>query len=75
MAYKQIENYLSFADIAIAKNADKNRSLIFLCTIDNSINWHPVEQLLIKYFKAGKTKEGEIAYSPLILFKCFLLQK
>ena len=30
MAYKKIEQYLSFADIAIQNNADKNRTLLFL---------------------------------------------
>ncbi len=32
MAYKNIQNYFSFADIAIEKNADNNRSLfLFKC--------------------------------------------
>jgi IS5 family transposase len=75
MAYKKIENYISFADLAINKNADKNRSLQFLRKIDNSIDWEPIEELLIKFYKIGKAKEGERAYSPLLLFKCFLLQK
>ncbi len=75
MAYKNIHNQLSFADIAIANNSDKNRSLIFLKNINKSINWEPVEKLLHKYYKIGKSKEGERAYSPLLLFKCFLLQK
>ncbi len=30
MAYKKIDQYFSFADIAVQNNADKNRSLIFL---------------------------------------------
>ena len=38
MAYKNIQNYFSFADIAIEKNADKNRSLLFLRKTDNSLN-------------------------------------
>jgi IS5 family transposase len=75
MAYKKIDNYLSFADIAIQKNADKNRSLIFLRKINNTIEWEPVEKLLIQYYTIGKSKEGERAYSPLLLFKCMLLQK
>jgi len=75
MAYKLIENYTSFADIAININADKNRSLLFLRKLDNTIDWAPIEKLLIKFYKIGKSKEGERAYSPLFLFKCFLLQK
>ena len=30
MAYKKIEDGFHFADIAIQKNAEKNRSLVFL---------------------------------------------
>ncbi len=75
MVYKNIQNYFSFADIAIEKNADNNRSLLFLRKIDNSIDWEPVEHLLIKFYETGKSKKGERAYSPLFLFKCFLLQK
>ena len=75
MAYKKIDQYFSFADIAIQKNADKNRSLLFLRSIDNAIDWNPVENLLKKNYQTGKAKEGEKAYSPLLLFKCFLLQK
>jgi len=73
MTYKNIEDYISFADIAINTNADKNRSLLFLRKLDNSINWTPIEELLMKFYKIGKSKEGERAYLPLFLFKCFLL--
>ncbi len=48
MAYKKIDNYFSFADIAIQNNADKNRSLIFLNQINTSIDWGPVNEMLIK---------------------------
>jgi IS5 family transposase len=75
MAYKKIENYFSFADIAIEKNTDKNRSLLFLRKIDNNIDWKPVQHLLMKFYETGKANKGERAYSPLFLFKCFLLQK
>ena len=49
MAYKKIEQNFSFADIAINKNADRNRSLIFLRKVDNTIDWEPVEKLLMEY--------------------------
>ena len=75
MAYKIIEHNFSFADIAIQSNADKNRSLLFLREINKTINWEPVQTLLMKFYETGKTKEGERAYSPLLLFKCMLLQK
>ena len=75
MAYKIIEHNFSFADIAIQSNADKNRSLLFLREINKTISWEPVQTLLVKFYETGKTKEGERAYSPLLLFKCLLLQK
>ena len=75
MAYKKIEHYFSFADIAINSNADKNRSLLFLRQLDKSIGWNCIETLLLKYYSVGKSSEGERAYPPLFLFKCLLLQK
>ncbi len=47
MAYKNIQNQLSFADIAVAINADKNESLIFLKNINKSINWKPIDFLAL----------------------------
>ena len=75
MAYKNIDKYFSFADMAIQRNMDKNRSLIFLKKIDQTIDWQPIETLLKKFYEPGKTNRGERAYSPLLLFKCMLLQK
>ncbi len=66
MAYKNIQNYFFLADIAIEKNTDNNRSLLFFCKIDNSIDWEPVEHLIIKFYETKKSKEGERAYSPLV---------
>ena len=75
MAYNKIERRFSFADIAVQKFAKKNRSMLFLHQVNNTINWQPVEELLFKYYETGKAKDGERAYPPLLLFKCFLLQK
>lgn len=75
MAYKNIEQHFSFADIAINSNADKNHSLLFLRKLDKSIDWDSIETLLVKYCQTGKSREGERTYSPLFLFKCLLLQK
>ena len=68
MAYKKIERDFSFADIAVQKFADKNRSMLFLHQINNTIDWQPVKDLLFKYYETGKAKEGERAYS-----RCFCL--
>jgi len=75
MAYKKFDRYFSFADIAIQNNADKNRSLIFLNKVNQTIDWKPVEKLLTQFYQPGKANKGERAYSPLLLFKCMLLQK
>lgn len=75
MAYKKIEHNFSFADIAVQKFADKNRSMLFLHQINGVIDWHSIQNLLLKYYDIGKGKQGERAYPPLFLFKCFLLQK
>ena len=50
MAYKKIEDNFSFADIAINKNADRNRSLLFLRKVNNTIDWDPVEKLLMEHY-------------------------
>lgn len=75
MAYKKIDQSFSFADIAVNKNAHRNRSLQFLRKVEQTIDWEPVENILKKHYPIGKSKEGERAYSPLLLFKCILLQK
>ncbi len=75
MAYKKIEYGFSFADIAIKAYSDKNRNLLFLRNIEKTIDWQPVQDLLIEYYEPGKSKAGEKAYPPLLLFKCLLLQK
>ena len=75
MAYKKIDDCFSFADIAVKKYADKNRSMQFLNQINNTVNWLPIQDLLLKYYGVGKAQEGERAYPPLLLFKCLLLQK
>ena len=75
MAYKQIEYGFIFADIAVQRIADKNRTLLFLRQVESTIDWEPIQDLLLKYYEIGKTKEGEKAYPPLFLFKCMLIQK
>ena len=61
MAYKQIDQTYSFADIAIQNYIAKNRTFTFLRQVEDSINWEPIENLLLKYYKVGKSKEGEQA--------------
>ena len=46
MAYKKIDQYFSFADIAIQNNVDKNRSLIFLNKVDQPLNGNRLKSFL-----------------------------
>jgi hypothetical protein len=50
MAYKKIERDFSFADIAVQKFADKNRSMLFLVWLTTLlIGSRPIQDLLFKY--------------------------
>lgn len=75
MAYKKNEYGISFTDIAIQAYSDKNRNLLFLQEVQNTIGRCPVQNLLIEHYEPGKSKTGEQAYLPLLLFKCLLFQK
>ncbi len=75
MGYKQIGENLSFADLAVSKTLDQNRSLKMMEKINGSIDWENVEALLLKHYRVGRSKEGADAFSPLLLMKCMLLQK
>ena len=55
MAFKNIEHIFSFADIAVQKFADKNRSMLFLRQVNNAIDWQPVQYLLLSSFPGGTT--------------------
>lgn len=75
MAYKQFDGSMSFAELALASSMEKNRSLDLMNNINAVVDWSQIEELLIKYYGIGKSKEGADAYSPLLLLKCLLLQK
>jgi transposase, IS5 family len=75
MAYKKLDKKLSFADLAVSKLMENNRSVQMMERIDKIINWKNIEALLREYYQVGTSKEGADAYSPLMLLKCMLLQK
>ena len=54
---------------------DKNHCLERLINIKNSIGWTNTESILMGHYVVGTSSEGADAYSPLLLFKCLLLQK
>ena len=75
MGYKKWGKEISFADLAISKSLEHNRSLKMMERISKVVNWKNVEALLMEYYEIGTSKEGADAYAPLMLLKCLLLQK
>ena len=75
MGFKKIEQNLTFADAILKDSMDKNRCLIRIMDIANSIDWDSIEAVLMGHYQIGTSKEGADAYPPLLLFKCLLLQK
>ena len=65
MAYKKIQYGCSFADMPIQAYSRKNRNRLFLQKIDKTIDWKPIQALLLKHYEPGKSKLGEVAYPPL----------
>lgn len=75
MAFKKIVQNFTFADAILKDSMDKNRCLIRIMDIANSIDWNSIEAVLTGHYQVGTSKEGANAYPPLLLFKCLLLQK
>jgi transposase, IS5 family len=75
MGYKRLGDTFSFADLAVRKSLEHNRSLKMMKRINKAVNWKNIEALLLERYDVGKSKEGADAYSPLLLLKCMLLQK
>jgi IS5 family transposase len=75
MGYKRIGEEISFADLAVSKSLENNRSVKLMERINKVINWENIEALLMEYYDTGRTKEGADAYPPILLLKCMLLQK
>ena len=75
MGFKKIEQNFTFADAILKNSMDKNRCLIRIMDIANSIDWNNIEAVLMGHYQIGTSKEGADAYPPLLLFKCLLLQK
>jgi IS5 family transposase len=75
MGYKELGKEISFADLAVSKSLEHNRSLKMMNRINQVVKWKNVEALLREYYEVGTSKEGADAYPPLMLLKCMLLQK
>jgi len=75
MGYKKIGEALSFADLAVSKSLEHNRSVKLMDRINKAVSWRNIEALLQEHYEIGRTTEGADAYPPLMLLKCMLLQK
>ena len=75
MGYKKIGENLSFADLAVSKSLENNRSLKMMEKIDKVVKWKNIEAQLLERYEVGKSEEGADAYPPLMLLKSMLLQK
>jgi IS5 family transposase len=75
MGYKRIDENLSFADLAVSKSLEHNRTLKMLKKIGKVVKWENIEALLLEHYKVGRSREGADAFPPLLLMKCMLLQK
>lgn len=75
MGYKRIGEELSFADLAVKKSLEHNRSVKLMDRINKVVSWRNIEALLLEYYDTGKTVEGADAYPPILLLKCILLQQ
>jgi IS5 family transposase len=75
MGFKKGKKDLSFAEFILKSSMNKNRCLERLSKINRSLDWDMIEHTLILNYNTGRSKRGAGAYSPLLLFKCLLLQK
>jgi IS5 family transposase len=75
MGYKRLNRGMSFADLAVSKSLEHNRSVKMMSKIDSVVDWTDIEALLLEHYEIGTSKEGADAYPPLMLLKALLLQK
>jgi IS5 family transposase len=75
MGYKKWGKEISFADLAVSKSLEHNRSLKMMKSIDKVVKWRDVEALLMEHYETGTSKEEADAYPALMLLKALLLQK
>ena len=58
MGYKQIGKNLSFADLAVSKSLEQNRSLKMMEKINKVVKWRNIEALLMEHYEVGTSKGG-----------------
>ena len=67
MGYKKWGKEVSFADLAISKSLEHNRSLKMMERINKVVSWKNIEAVLREYYGIGTSKGGADAYPPLML--------
>ena len=75
MGYKRMGKNLSFADLAVSKSLENNRSLKMMEKINEVVKWRNIEAVLMEHYEVGTSKDGADAYPPMMLLKGMLLQK
>jgi IS5 family transposase len=75
MGYKKWEEEPSFADLAVERSLEHNRSVRLMNRINEVVPWRNIEALLLEFYEVGRSREGADAYPPLMLLKGLLLQK
>ena len=75
MSFKKMETNFSFADISLFSSMEHNRAIKRMEQINAIVNWSRIENLLMQNYPVGKSADGAVAYPPLLLMKCLLLQQ
>jgi IS5 family transposase len=75
MAFKRYGKNVSFADLGLRKTLTSSRTQKILSKISEAINWGPVEEILLRTYRVGKSHFGNHAYPPIMLLRAVLLQK
>ena len=75
MGYKDLGKDISFAELAVRRSLEHNRSVKMMDRINKVVSWKNIDALLREYYEVGVSKEGADAYPPLMLLKALLLQK
>jgi len=67
MGFKKMDNFLGFADLALASSLKHNRSLKLMEKIDKAIDWSRVEAILSNHYTVGTSGQGADAYPHTVL--------
>jgi transposase, IS5 family len=75
MGFKNMEQNVTCADMALFSSVEKNRTVTRMEEINAIVDWARIENLLMENYPVGKSTDGNRAYPPVLLMKCLLLQQ